>query len=621
MNGKVFEASANIFQDQAEILFAYYKEAAEHIIAQEVRYEKEIRALEEKIIHLNANLRANKKGMVICIILFFLVVPAFLAIMFHDKIVRLRNELESCYGQIEEYAKLHKEIFRDYRVAKLGVGYVPVAAQIPFEDKSFLIDYTLSVNNVGFALQMVKRTDEFIETVKVLEDSIQSAPLIETSEATEWVKTDNYSSSIQQVPYHDYFGKIDRSLQKASFCLSDLDTTSVTLPIILPTDRYASFLQEYGTADPGQAPVFKVFDDTPFQDEIERFRDLNNMKKSLERHQAQFEEVLKSLIVNVANSVQAITRLKIASTHLLVDQSNKTLLNILKCSYNHYSPQLEVAEIDRIRNEAFNYQDATEGYQPFQLRPSSRMKYDLAADCWVAEDGSKSNFPFGVHQFHEEIMAPIVQNLMQETRQQRLEIYNAINASKLQYLNEWEREAMDFYGRNRAEVNDLMNIMRATLSDYVAAYNAMNALMNTQDKMQLDSSLDNALVDDMDNDVETFAAFELKSQEFQAIQTDFSEYVDRLGMDIRRRAEKFGYTEYYDASLRDRPFKNYAVAGSKINEFDERRSSLVAINPYFAESAELPPPAIIDDAVDEHMSINLGQAALVALDDLNRART
>lgn len=621
MNGKIFEASANIFQDQAEILFSYYKGAAEQIIAQEVRYEKEIRALEERIVQLNDDIRANKRSKLICILLFFLIVPAFLAVSYHHKVIRFRNELETCYEKIAEYAKLHKEIFRDYRVAKMGVGYVPVAAQIPFEDKSFLIDYTLSVNNVAFSLQMVKRTEEFIETVKVLEEAIQSAPLIETTQATDWVKTDNYSSSIQQVPYHDYFGRIDRSLQKASFSLSDLDTTSVTLPIILPTDRYAAFLQEYGTTNPANAPVFRVFDDAPFQDEIERFRNLNTMKKSLERHQAQFEEVLKSLIVNVANSVQAITRLKISSTHLMVDQSNKTLLNILKCSYNHYSPQLEAFEIDRIRNEAFNYQDAIDGYQPFQLRPGSRMKFDLAAECWVAEDGSKTNFPFGVHQFHEEIMAPIVQNLMQETRQKRLEIYNSINASKLQYLNEWEREAMDFYGRNRAEVNDLMNIMRATLSDYVAAYNSMNALLNTQDKMQLDASLDNALVDDIDNDAETFAAFEIKSQEFQAIQSDFSEYVDRLGMDIRRRAEKFGYTEYFDASLRDRPFKNYAVAGSKINELDERRSSLVAINPYFAESAELPPTANVEDIVDEHMAINLGQAALVALDDLNRERS
>ena len=93
------------------------------------------------------------------------------------------------------------------------------------------------------------------------------------------------------------------------------------------------------------------------------------------------------------------------------------------------------------------------------------MKYDIVSDCWVGEDGGKTNFPFGVHQIHEEIVAPIVQNLMEETRLERMKIYNNIKDQKISYLNQWHQETMDFYGRNRSESNDLINIMRSTLSE------------------------------------------------------------------------------------------------------------------------------------------------------------
>ena len=306
-----------------------------------------------------------------------------------------------------------------------------------------------------------------------------------------------------------------------------------------------------------------------------------------------------------------------ASTNLMVDTSNKTLFRILKCSYNHYSPNLEADEIDRIKNEKFNYQDSVENYQPFQLKPSSKLKYDIVSDCWVAEDGSKTNFPFGVHQIHEEIVAPIVQNLMQETRLERMKIYNNIKDQKTAYLNQWHQETMDFYGRNRTESNDLINIMRSTLSEYIASYNAMIALKKTEDNLKNNSTVDASIVETTENEAEVFAAFEAKSKDFKLVQEDFMQYMDRLKEDIDRRAEKFEYIEYYDASLRDTTFKDYAVASGRVNQLDARRMSLATVNPFFAETAELPPPPSIEDITHEHMSINLPKIAKTALDELS----
>lgn len=616
MSGKIFNASANIYQDQAKVLFDYYKQAAEKIVSEEEKYEKEIAVCKERVAQLSQDFAKAKQTRLICIIFFFVLIPIYFAITAHLKMKELQAEIDANEQKISEFQKMHKEIFRDYKVTKLGIGYVPVAAQIPFEDKSFMIDYTNSVNSQNFNLNTLKQAELFTNAVNDLDELMKDAPIIEKSEETESVSTDDYSLSIQNITYHDYLGKIDRTLRTSSFCLSDLDLTSVSLPVVLPESEHSKFINEHSTTETGNAPVFNIFDNSPYQDEIARFHSLNEMKKSLEKNQTQFEEVLKTLMMDMANSVQAITKVKLASTNMMVDSSNKTLFKILKCSYNHYSPNLEADEIERIRNEKFNYQESVENYQPFQLKPSSKLKYDIISDCWVGEDGSKTNFPFGVHQIHEEIVAPIVQNLMEETRLERMKIYNNIKDQKTSYLNQWHQETMDFYVRNRAESNDLINIMRSTLSEYISSYNAMVALKKTEDNLKNNTTIDASLVRSEENEAEVFAAFEAKSKDFKIIQEDFTQYMDRLKEDIDRRAEKFEYIEFYDASLRDTNFKEYAVASGRVNQLDARRMPLASVNPFFAATSELPPPPSIEDVTYEHMSINLPKIAKAALDEL-----
>ena len=42
MTGKIFSESVNVYQDQARILFDYYRQAAEKIVNEEERIEEEI---------------------------------------------------------------------------------------------------------------------------------------------------------------------------------------------------------------------------------------------------------------------------------------------------------------------------------------------------------------------------------------------------------------------------------------------------------------------------------------------------------------------------------------------------------------------------------------------------
>ena len=408
MKGKIFPETSNIYQDQAKILFNYYQSMAEKIVQEEERIEKEIAKLEEekKMIEDILSSIWNR-----------------IKLWFQGKLKKTRLQVETLNTRISEFQKLHKEIFRDYKVNKLGVAYVPIADQIKYENKSFIIDHTGMVEESEVKLQLSKQNDLLIQTISELEKLSGEAPIVESSNEIEEIETEQYSKSMQQLNQHDYFGKLERSLRTISYCMDDLDVTSVQLPLVANESSYLNFLKEFATNEvPENAPVFKAFDTQKYNEQISKFQELNKLKDSLSRHTAQFEDVLKGLMITMANSVQAISALKVASTDKIVFESNKVLYKILKSPYNHYSPVLEASEIERIRNESFNYSEAVSDYVPFQLKDSSKVRFNLVSGMWTAEDGSTTNFPFGVHQIQEEIVAPIVQNLMNETRIERLKI-------------------------------------------------------------------------------------------------------------------------------------------------------------------------------------------------------
>jgi hypothetical protein len=608
MTGKIFPESSNIYQDQAKILFNYYSQAAEKIVAEEERIEHEIAVLKEEKAARNKEV-AGLWVWFLTIILFF---------VYFIKKSNLKKQIADIDVRIAEFEKQHAEIFRDYKVSKLGVAYVPVADQIKYEDKSFIVDYTGKVDDSEVTLQLSRQNDLLIETIADLESLSVQAPIVETSQDTEAIETDEYSTSIQEINQHDYFGKLERSLRTISYCLNDLDTTSVSLPLVADKSEYLQYLNEFATTEiPENAPVIPVFDKEKYAGSISKFQELNKLKDSLSTKTAQFEDVLKGLMVTMANSVQAISALKVSSTDKMIFESNKVLYQILKSPYNHYSPVLEHEEIERIRNEKFDYSESAQGYEPFQLKPSSKVRYNLASGTWTAEDGSITNFPFGVHQIYEEIVAPIVQNLMNENRLERLKIYNHIKDQKIDYLNKWHQDTDSFYRANRAESADVINLMQESLREYVAAYNTLVSLQKTEDSMvQSKGSLDATVVEVGDNSAETLTVYELQSQEFQKVKSDFENYVERLKEDIDLKAEKFGHIEYYDAKLRDGNANELAVAASEVHDLDVRRKPLAMVNPLFAKVSELPPTPQVEDITFEHISLNLPVIAKNALEKL-----
>lgn len=607
--GKIFSDSSNIYQDQARLLFNYYEQAAERIVRQEEALEKQIKELEED----REQVELKKSD----IWKWFLTIVAFF--MYWVRKNEYDRQIEAINEKIAEKEQEHKNIFRDYKVTKMGVAYVPVAQQMAYEDKCFVVDYTGKVENSRVSLQMSRQNDLLVETMSQMEKLTTEAPIVETSDESESIDTNDYSLSIQEINQSDYVGKLDRSLRTISFCMNDTEVKSVDLPLVADNSEYLHFLNEYSTNDNGNHPVVKVFDDKKYDNEIDDFCKLNKLKDSLSSDTEQFEDVLKHLMHTMAMSVQTISAMKLASTDKVVNSSNELLFKILKAPYNHYSPLLEAEEISRIRHERFDYADSIQGYEPFHLRDSSRVKYNLFADEWTAEDNSSASVPFGVHQIYEEIVAPMVQRLMMENRVERIKIYGQIHDQKISYLNKWHQDVDAFYRSNHAESADIINNMQQTLSEYVEAYNTLAQLQKTLDTMgEEGASLDSTVVEKQDNSAEALAAFEIQAKEFKQVQEDFADYMDRLQEDIALKAEKFGHVEFYDARLRDGYSNSMAVAAGEVQSLDDRRKPLALTNPLLAKESVLLPEPNVESVTYEHLSLNLPSIAVNALDAVSR---
>ena len=549
------------------------------------------------------------------------IIGLVIALIKNKQIKELQGVIDAENADIAQFKQAHKDIFRDYRVTKMGVAYVPVAKRVAYNDKSFIVDQSGVTRNERFTLQVIRQNELINEALTDLRDLTKSAPIVESSSEPEAVNTGDLSRSIQKINFNDYFGKMDRTLRTISFGLGNIDEYNVDLPVVFPDSEYARFLREHAATHVDDNPVFNVFDTSQYDGDIERFNALNETRKALADQSQQVDEVLKTLMVDMADAVQSTASKKIASASSLVEYSNRILFNILKAPYDFYSPALEAEEIERIRNEKFDYESVDFSYQPFNLKESSRVRFDLLSMSWVAEDGSRTTVPYGINQIQYEIVAPIVSNLLKDTRKERIEIYNHIKDQKISYLNKWHQDTEDFYGRNRAEAADIINLMRGTLADYTAAYNTLAALKKTEESMQSTGSLESAVTETEDNSAEVLAGYQAQAQQVAQTQQEFSEYMERLHEDIDARAERFGYVEYYDASLRDRKARDIAVAAGNVGQLDNRRKPLAEVNPLLAQDSELPPEPSVEDTAYQYAGVNLSAAAREALDQLQNFKS
>ena len=636
MTGKIFKESANIYEDEARVLFDYYKKAAEKIVEEEIVIEKRIEEAEQLKNSSETRQKSHKikeivwgilagLGILGFVLLFFVAYEesfsyfsaafGFLSIIIMIvnivKKVNAKKDFELYGTRIQNLNTDKDNIRRDYKVSKLGVAYVPVATRVPFEGKSFVVDHTSTMQNTDFSLSVLRQPTELKNSLMNLESNLDKIPIIEGNVDAEELDTSAYSKSVQSITMHDYMGNVDREVRNISYLLTDSETRSVSIPIVTPQSEQDKFLEEYSTTDTNNKPVIKVFETDDFASKLETFTSISELKKELDKNtEGDNSGYFKSLIKKLGDSVQIVSRIKTNSTTGILDYTNSILAAVLKSGYNQYSPQLEAEELSRIRDTNFNYQDCVENYKPFELKESSKLKYDIYNRNWVAEDNTRTVMPFGINQIEEEVLMPLINNLMNETRVERLKIYNNINDQKLTYLNKWHQDVEATFRDNRSLGQDLITQITNAYAEYSTAHNTYLSYKETQNAMKSTGRADVETKEVTSTD-ESIKEIEEKVQSSKEIGDAFQLYMRNLQNDINAASEKFGFVEYFEGSLRDGESKKVAdsILPENLQNLDSRRQKLVPISSYFATYSELPPSPSVEDSLMNDFAVDLQQVA------------
>ncbi len=646
MTGKIFKESSDIYEDQAKVLFDYYKKAAEKIVEEEIEIENKVKDAEEKKSTSEERRHKHKVAAIVTVsisgaallagILCFFLAPLICTILLGGVFLGCgiaalvnnskRKSAIKDFNDFEEKIKAldeaKKNIRRDYKVSKLGVAYVPVATKVPFEGKSLVVDHTGTTSNTNFSLSVLHQPDELKTSLENLEDKLNNIPIVEGNEDAENLDTSIYSKSVQNITMHNYMGGIDRDVRNISYLLSDSDTRSVSLPLVAPESQQENFLNEFATDDVSNKPVVKVFGTDGFDEKLDSFTQMSDLKKQLEKNtDGGNSNYFKSLIKKLGDSVQIVSRIKTASTTSLLDYTNSILAAVLKSGYNQYSAQLEAEELTRIRDTNFNYQDCVESYHPFELKESSKVRYDIYNQNWVAEDGTKTIMPFGINQIEEEVLMPLINNLMNETRVERLKIYNNIKDQKLSYLNKWHQDVEAAFRDNRKTGQDLITQITNAYAEYSTAHNTYLSYKQTQSVMKKTGRAD-VETKEVEASDEAIKEIEESVESCREVGDAFQLYMRQLQSDINAASEKFGFVEYFEGSLRDGESKKVAdsIIPENLQNLDERRKKIIPVSTYFATYAELPPAPSVEEKLNEDFALDLqaiANAQIARIDEEN----
>ena len=622
-DGKIFLDAANNAEAKAKVVYNYYKQAAEKIIAEEDAIDakiasanEDIKQLEARIASETTQMEANEKSKGIWKIVCLIIIPCILVfplVLFlgykkkvkenQEQIEMFGNDIKKKKEEIEKLVENRKNVRRSYKIHKLQVVNVPIAKRVPYKDKSMLLDLTNSFENTKLSFSFLRHPEDFSKSIDKIEESVNAIPVVETTEDTESIDTSEYSLSMQEIKMNDFVGNMDRTLRDISYELGEKDTTNITIPIIPPKSDYASFISDVTTTE--KKDVVNVFDSTDVDVAANQLNVLNRQKQELEKERSSDEYVryLEKLMTQTADVVQNVLQQKNANSLSLVEYYNNVFARVLSSSFNHYSSTLEGEEIERLKEATFDFKDANE-YQYFNLRDSSRVKFDLFNNGFVTEDDVPEKNVFSIHQVNDEIIMPVIRNLLRENRVKRLDIYNDTLKEKRDYVQRWNEEVQDFYGRNRTELQRLTTEAEKEMKQFRTDIGVMTQLVDALNKMGTNGGM---VENGKSVKQEELVAYNEFIKGMERTQEDLDSYMDRLKDDIETTTDRFNYIEYYDTSLVDEDAQDVAKSMDfeNLKVLDDRRKDLIKVSPYVATYATLPPALSTEESLYESVAEDL----------------
>ena len=160
MQGRLYEASASIYDDEARILFDYFSKAADDIIKKEDEVQAKIDGAKEQLAKQEKARRGTWiKSLVFLVLAIALCVycaidfgltTTYTYVSFGIIAIVLIAGLVACNGakgkvasrkaELASCEKEYADIRREYKVSRLGVAYVPIAKKVPFGNQNVTVD-------------------------------------------------------------------------------------------------------------------------------------------------------------------------------------------------------------------------------------------------------------------------------------------------------------------------------------------------------------------------------------------------------------------------------------------------------------------------------------------------
>lgn len=633
MQGRLFEGSASIYDDEARILFDYFSKAADDIIKKEDEVQGSIDEAKAALAAQKKRRNGNKvlslfmillciAASVACYVYFgignylyaALGVTAVVILVSIISMVKSAKQVKYRLSALEQCEEDFKEIRRDYRVKRLGVAYVPIAKKVPFGNQNVTVDLSGSVSEETFELVTMNDPDTFEKDADQFKSVFSSIPVVEGGTAR-GIDTSDYSTSMQETPVYEYINKVEEAAQRLKDDMRNVERSSVSIPVIMPQSENMDFLRNYGANEIGDLPVIDIFDTSEIDSKLDIFFDMYKNRQA--NRNTGDEKALESLIRFIGVSTQTLTSAKMSCCTAILDYNNGLFANVLKSPYNNYSAKLEAETIEEIKAMNFNFADMTETYRPFKLKDSSLMKFDLYSNCWVDETGARSMVPFSMHQIQVDIFMPIISALMDENRIERRKIYEKVQDQKMGYLNKWHTETQDFYGRNRDTADQLKTNIIEALSSYNASYATWKAIKDTIEQMDKQQSLLAGDAQTEDMAASMILSSEQVNENFKRLEEDFESYMDRLQDDIDAKADAFGTVTFFEAYLYAAEAQKAVMANANVAKLGPRELKIANVSPYLAEYGTIPPQPNIEDEVMKSMSLNLVSEAENLIRDIH----
>jgi hypothetical protein len=357
-------------------------------------------------------------------------------------------------------------------VVGIGIVYLPVAA-IKVTEGTIQVDLSGTAEatriNVGYPEDpelTLRRFEELLAELNAVPQVLATSPMTPIGEATP-----------ATAQLHGYESDLYSRLQQLLATLLRIRAESIDVGIVDWVDNYMTEGSRGDGSTPVLWPILRVgaFADgeheirSLFQSETARDDDVDGLIRKYEEHVRAIEARLTTLTGSRQQALREILPRFHAMTASATDCS----------SFNFYCPsclQIGGRTDDQQRDQAVDAPGATEGGRA-GFDPAARVTYRESTGSWhCGLCGHGHDVPIAVPRLLDELLLGTFNYLLGENRRERLRIYRAAEASKLDYRNQWERELEQLFQEHQREVVGLESRVREHTQEVTRCHAAIAAL-------------------------------------------------------------------------------------------------------------------------------------------------